>query len=91
MNLFSWLDILSNSPQHASGIDNHEVADAPCPVRRWFGPDTILGNQSLSLNVIPPSLTKSLDGTNALTSNVASFPTVALVFWKALNVRRYKN
>src|SRR5947208_615607 len=46
--------VLSDAPQHAGGINDHEIAKAPRSVRGRLDLYTIFGDQALSLDAVPP-------------------------------------
>jgi hypothetical protein len=50
------VNILPEAPENASRINDGEIADIPRSVRRRLRPHAIFVNQSLSLNLAPPSL-----------------------------------
>jgi len=49
------IDVLANPPQYSSRINDHEIAQPPRSVCGRLHSHAILGGQSLSLNVAPPS------------------------------------
>src|SRR4051794_7563010 len=54
--LMRCLDALPDAPQYPGRIDDHEISQAPWPIRRGIDHHAVLGRQPIVLNVAPPRL-----------------------------------